>query len=95
LEEIIAEVRGIAKGSSAVEREYCDLVTRLGTEFKILLEVPKEDLVKQMPYRIAEAILRVREEKVYLQPGFDGEYGKISIFGPEGKKTQEEQLNLF
>ena len=96
LEEIIAEAKGISKGSVAVEREYQNIVPRLGTEFDILLRLPREELLKHLPPRTAEGIMRVREGKVNINAGFDGEYGIISIFGDEEKQQKEEkQLSLF
>jgi PHP family Zn ribbon phosphoesterase len=45
---------------------------------------------------VAEGILRVREGKVNIKAGFDGEYGLISIFGDEEKTSEgEKQLSLF
>jgi hypothetical protein len=96
LDEIIAEAKGVAKGSVVVERDYRSLMAKFGTEFAILLKLPEEELLKGLPGRIAQGVLRVREGKVNIQPGFDGEYGKISIFGEEEKKDKEEkQLRLF
>jgi len=49
-----------------------------------------------MDARIADAIMRMREGRVRIAPGYDGEYGKISIFGNDEKpKKHEEQLSLF
>jgi uncharacterized protein (TIGR00375 family) len=96
LDEIIAEAKGIAKTSQGVEREYRACIAKLGNEFEILTKIPKEVLIKNLPPKIAEGILRVREGKVNIQAGFDGEYGKISIFSAEDKQEKaEQQLNLF
>ena len=96
LDEIIAEAKGVNKGSKAVGAEYRLAISRLGTELEILLHTKKEDLERNLPKRIAEGILRVRQGQVIVQPGFDGEYGKISIFSDEEKQAKgEEQLSLF
>ncbi|MDD4980460.1 MAG: endonuclease Q family protein [Candidatus Omnitrophica bacterium] len=96
LDEIIAEAKGIGKASQGVEKEYRACLARLGTEFEILNRTPKEVLLKNVNPRIAEGIFRVRESKVNIQAGYDGEYGKISIFSDEDKKdTTEKQLSLF
>ena len=95
-DEIIAEARGVGKASSAVERDYRSFVAKFGTELEILLKVPKEDLLKGLPPKVSEGVLRVREGKVNIQAGFDGEYGTISIFGEEDKQHKnEQQLSLF
>jgi len=96
LDEIIAGAKGMAKTSQGVEREYHGCIAKLGTEFEILNKIPTEDLKKNLPPRIAEGILRVREGKVNIAAGYDGEYGKISIFGDDEKpKETEKQLSLF
>ena len=49
-----------------------------------------------MPSRVVEGVLRVRNGKVNIKPGFDGEYGEISIFdGDEKPVKNEQQLSLF
>ena len=96
LVEIIAEARGVSKTSVAVERDYRSCVAKFGTEFEILLRASKEELLKGLPPRIAEGVLRVRDKRVAIKAGFDGEYGIISIFGEEEKKDKnEQQLSLF
>jgi len=96
LDEIIAEAKQMTRGSQAVEREYLGAVSKFGTEFDILLHVPAADLKKGLQPRIAEGILRVREGKVSIKAGYDGEYGIISIFGDgDSAKSEEQQLSLF
>ena len=96
LDEIIAEAKGINKTTKAVGAEYRMAVSKLAPELYILLKIEKEELEKKLPKRIAEGILRVREGRVILKPGFDGEYGKISIFtDDERQQKQEQQLSLF
>jgi uncharacterized protein (TIGR00375 family) len=96
LDEIVADAKGLGKGSQAVEKEYHLAAAKFGTEFDILLRASKEDLLKGLPPRVADGVLRVREGKVHIKAGFDGEYGIISIFGDEDKpKINEQQLSLF
>jgi uncharacterized protein (TIGR00375 family) len=96
LDEIIADAKGVAKTSVSVEREYRAVLPKFGTEFDILLKAPKEELLKGLPPRVAEGVIKVREGKVDIKAGFDGEYGIISIFGEEEKqKKDEQQLSLF
>jgi len=96
LDEIIAEAKGVGKSSQAVARDYHSLVSKFGTEFDILLSLSKEDIAKEIPPRIAQGILKVREGKVDIKAGYDGEYGIISIFGEEEKGQEgEKQLSLF
>jgi len=96
LDEIIAEARGVAKTSVAVERDYRGYLAKFGTEFAILAQASKEDLIKSLPPRVAEGILRMRQGRVNIKAGFDGEYGIVSLFGEEEKQGDgEKQLSLF
>jgi uncharacterized protein (TIGR00375 family) len=96
-DEIIADAKGVARGSVSVEREYMSLVSKFGTEFDILLRASREALQRGLPKRIAEGVLRVREGKVSIKAGYDGEYGVISIFGEDDSKQEshDQQLSLF
>ena len=94
--EIIAEARGVGKSSVNVDRDYQAYLPKFGTEFNILLKASKEELLKSLPPKVVEGILRVRQGKVNIKPGFDGEYGTISIFDDNGEqKKSEQQLSLF
>jgi uncharacterized protein (TIGR00375 family) len=99
LEEIIAEALGKTVSSNAVAKEYTNLVETLGAELNILLKTKKEDIKKVSSPRIAEGICRMREGKVKIKPGFDGVYGKISIFNNGEEKNDflqnENQMSLF
>jgi DNA helicase-2/ATP-dependent DNA helicase PcrA len=72
-----------------------DMVTRLGPELKILMDLPLSDIEKVSGGVIAEAIRRVREGKVAIAAGYDGEYGVVKIFDTEERKKIEGQSALF
>ena len=96
LDEIIAETRGVGKNSIAVEREYRAAVAKFGSEFEILVRAAEEDLRKMLSPRAAEGVIRMRSGKVTKKAGFDGEYGVISVLGPDDKAPEgEKQLSLF
>lgn len=96
LDEIIAETKGVGKGSVAVEREYRTAIAKFGTEFEILVKAPEEDLRRSLSPKVAEGIIRMRNGKVTRKAGFDGEYGIISVFGGDDKAPEgEKQLSLF
>lgn len=96
LQEIIANALGFGTSSKAVMSKYEKLVENLKNEFNILLDASKEDIVFFSNPKIAEGIMRVRQGKVKLIPGYDGEYGKIKIF-EEGEKIEisNAQTSLF
>jgi uncharacterized protein (TIGR00375 family) len=96
LDEIIADAKGVGKNSVNVERDYLSCVAKFGTEFDILLRASREELIKGLPRKIAEGVMAVREGRVTIKAGFDGEYGIISIFGDEKVEAKsEQQLSMF
>jgi PHP family Zn ribbon phosphoesterase len=81
LEEIIADAKGVAPSSKKVQAEYEKMLARGGTEFEILLDKGGDELKEiTTDGKVAEGIMRMRREEVSVVPGFDGEFGKISIF---------------
>ena len=95
LTEIIADVLNQTVVTVGVEKEYKNLIEKFSSEFEVLLNVPKEELEKATLPEIAEGIIRVREGKVYIAPGYDGVFGKISIFQKGEEKMLSKQGTLF
>jgi PHP family Zn ribbon phosphoesterase len=95
LPEIIAEVLKVGPNSKAVDKEYQNLLQKLGSEFKILMDAPLGDIERAGSSLIREAISRMRKGDVHIAPGFDGEYGKIKIFEAVERKEIKGQSMLF
>ena len=103
LNEIIADALGVGTNASSVEKEYLRLIEKGGSEFDILLELAPEDLTSFTPPLILEGILRVRQGRLKITPGYDGVFGKIQIVsslerekGPTQEEVGEvEQMKLF
>jgi uncharacterized protein (TIGR00375 family) len=62
--------------SRKVLQEHDKLIKKFGNELNVLLDAPKEELVKVTNEKIADAIIKVREGKVKYKPGADGLYGQ-------------------
>lgn len=95
LQEMLAEVFGVASPSSKkVEAEYRRLTDEID-EFTLLLDTPIETIsqIASEPM-VAEAIKRMRGGEVFKQPGYDGIYGKIMVFG-ENKPSKKQQAKLI
>ena len=91
LEEIIAQALGQGRDTKGVRDEYLRLVSRFGSEFRILLDLPEEELAQRTPPRIVTAIRKVRAGELEIRPGYDGVYGEIVIPLDEGP----QELSLF
>jgi PHP family Zn ribbon phosphoesterase len=95
LDKIIAEAMDIkSRSSNKVQNEYRNLIKQGGNELNILLNLGLKDLEKMTDPAVVEGIKRVREGKLIIKPGFDGQYGEIRIFSEQEKK-KNKQKSLF
>jgi len=97
LPNIIADYYGMNRNSKRVQNLFLDIIHQAGNEFKVLLDLSAEELKKIMPDILADGILKMRENKIKLIPGFDGEYGRVEIFSDKEKQTAKDnkQAKLF
>ncbi|MBI4775310.1 MAG: DNA helicase UvrD [Deltaproteobacteria bacterium] len=93
--EVLSEVMEKGVNTQPVQRLYMDLLNRLGPELHILLETSLPLLREHGSELIAEAILRVRDGRLHISPGYDGVFGKIRIFDAEDRAKYSKQLSLF
>lgn len=95
LPEIIAEALKKGVNTKGVKGEYLSLISKLGSEFKILMETSLSDIEMAGSPLLSEAISRMREGKVHIAPGYDGEYGKIRIFEEVEREEIKGQITMF
>lgn len=81
LTEIVAQALGVGPQSKKVSAAYYDLLAKLGPELSILWLLPLDEIGRKASPIIEEAIKRVRQGKLSIQAGYDGEYGKVELFG--------------
>jgi uncharacterized protein (TIGR00375 family) len=80
LSEIIQTVLGVDSPSTQrVWNIYNQLVERFGNEYAVLLDASKDLLSAVAGEAVASAILRTREGKVSVVPGYDGVYGRLVL----------------
>ncbi|WP_235814563.1 UvrD-helicase domain-containing protein [Propionispora sp. 2/2-37] len=95
LGEIIASSIGATAASMKVKKKYDHLLQSLGPELFILREALLSDIELAAGPCIAEGIRRLRCGKVDMQPGFDGEYGKVKVMDKSEIDTFSGQLGLL
>jgi uncharacterized protein (TIGR00375 family) len=95
LDKVIAQTLGVKSRSSVrVQKIYNDLVAALGDEISILRTAEINKIAGVSGERLAEAVRRVRAGELHIQPGFDGQYGEVSIFSEE-EREEKKQKKLF
>lgn len=102
LAEILSEIHETGVESKKVITAYAEAISAFGNEFDLLQIVPVKDIHRFNPL-LAESIRRMREGNVIRKAGYDGVFGKISLF--EGKPSlngkekpspnSKEQMSLF
>lgn len=95
LAETIASCAGMTTASKKVTALYERMLRELGPEFYILREAPLDDIARISSPIIAEGISRLREGRVTLAPGYDGAYGKVTLFTPEERDELTGQTSIF
>ncbi len=84
LSEVIMAVLGVDSPSvQKVWSIYNSLITRFGNELKVLIEASKDEMVKVVDEKVADAIINVRYGQIKVAPGYDGVYGKLML-SPNG-----------
>ena len=87
LHEVIAAATGFSAASKRTAARYEALLERLGPEYAILGQVPVEDIARVAGEPVGEAIRRLRVGLVSCCPGYDGQYGVISLLPPKGENV--------
>lgn len=95
LHEIISETLQVGVASKAVRNEYAKVIEHLGNELGVLLEAPLEDIGSAGSPRLRQAIEKMRSGDVSISPGYDGEYGKVNIFGRKAEIESRGQALLY
>lgn len=93
LPEIIADFYGVNRSSKKVEQLYFDIINKAGNEFKVTLDLGSDDLKKIMPALLADGIIKMRDKKLTVLPGFDGQYGQVSIFTEQERAQASVKLD--
>ncbi len=81
-------------GSKRVQAEYTKLVGSLGTEFSVLMDVPLSEIEAVAGERVAEGVGRVRSNNIAIEPGYDGQYGKVAVWPDESVRQTAMNLGI-
>jgi uncharacterized protein (TIGR00375 family) len=94
LNEIIAESIESTPTSMKVKSIFDNLTREFGTEFEVLLKTSFEDLKRVGGEHLAQAIMLVRGADIFIEPGYDGEYGVVKINNSKEEPKTKPQLGF-
>jgi uncharacterized protein (TIGR00375 family) len=86
LKELVAEAVGTGKSSQKVQKAVDEMLSHGRSEFDILLDLPRAELASLAAPEIVSAISQMREGRVEIRPGYDGEYGAVKVKGVMKKR---------
>ena len=99
LQQIVAESVGRGVNTKGVQSRYFQLADELGSELHILTDASISDIERVGGERIADGVERVRMGNIVIEPGYDGVFGKVSVWREEtdmdGQDRQDRQGILF
>ena len=93
--EILSESLHSGVGTATVLTVFDRLVTHFGSEHEVLFRVSLDEIRNVAGERVTQGVEKVRARNIKINPGFDGEYGKVAIWNEgEEKEKKEEKAQL-
>lgn len=77
--EILAELKGQGTAAKGVIEAYHKAIAALGHEFSILRSLPVATINEAGYPELANAIGRMRQGDVHIEPGYDGVFGTVKL----------------
>ena len=95
LDDLLAEIFRVGAQSKKVKQNYRALLEKLGNEFQILHYQDRDKIDSAGIPLLAEAIIRMRDNRVSFSPGYDGLFGKVHIFSDRERDRLLGYRSLF
>ncbi|MBS3117448.1 DNA helicase UvrD [Candidatus Woesearchaeota archaeon] len=96
LTELIAAFYSISQlTSKKVWQTYNQLINALDSEFDVLLHASKEQLASIVDVKLAEVIIKNRQQQIEIRPGFDGVYGTPILSAAQKDSTKQRSISDF
>lgn len=90
LHEILSLGLGVGMNSKKTWEVYNKLIEKFENEFNVLLNIDGQELIKILNNKLlVDLILKNRQGKIKVKPGYDGVYGK-ALLEESSEKSSEE-----
>jgi DNA helicase-2/ATP-dependent DNA helicase PcrA len=86
LADILSEIFEVGPNTKTVITHFNKAVEIIGPELEILLNKSIQEIEQANIPLLGKAIENMRANKIITSPGFDGQFGRVSIFDPDEKK---------
>ncbi len=95
LAEILSEICQTGSKTKKVDAYYTKAISALGPELEILLKRDIDEIERAGIPLLSEAIKRMRNRQIHLSPGYDGEFGRVTLFTPEERERLKGSISMF
>ena len=92
LQQIVAESIGRGVNTKGVQTQYQRLVSELGSELYILTDAAIADIAAVGGERVADGVERIRNGDIAIEPGYDGVFGKVSVWNADASGGAQSSL---
>ena len=89
--EILAETLESSTSSQKTIYEYKKLTDQFENELSVLLRTKSEEIERLSGPKIMQALEKVRSGDIIVEPGFDGEYGKVKIWFSNTEAIEDKE----
>ena len=95
LVDILSEVLRVGPNTKKVKGALSAIQESVGSEFHTLWDAPVDALDRSGIPLLGEAITRMREDRIRIEGGYDGEFGVVKIFHDEERDRLLSGSSLF
>ena len=95
LADILSEIFEVGPKTKKVAGYYNRAIETLGPELGILLDKSVEEIETANVPLLAEAVMKMRTGDISIDPGYDGEYGKVNLFSRQEKEQLKGEKYLL